>query len=468
MIDLDTLIRDADPARDLFIPEVDRSEIRRLTGPPPRQRGRLVDALAAGVAIAVAVGVGVALIVLLAGSHGRASLTSAGRVPTPAAAEPLARILGVLRRPQTAADRAVEPKVRWANPVMSLVRLAATTPWGQQVVLVPQRARQDDTLALLVSGGLARGVPHPAIAGYGGTTGITPDAIEAGDGALMLVPASGRARGSTETSLFMVVPDGVAKVSFVIPPKHASGSVSGWTAYAPLPTVTVPVHNNIAYVQLHEPCCGGVPETRWYAPDGRLIKPTGKPGGSVRGGGQGHSLGPPAINLPPGVVTVAQLREPDGTPFKLTLQRIRFEGRQYVCLAVTQGPGTASQCEGPLPLPDRPLVAVMGDPTVCKPHPAQLVWGLALTNISVAIRSGGREHIGTRRSIPAELRARGNVFYAWARLAPDSLVARNANGQAVETYPINTASVPVFAAQCKHPPTSGQGSTLPQIQPNQP
>jgi hypothetical protein len=171
----------------------------------------------------------------------------------------------------------VESKVRRADPVLSLVRLAAVTPWGQQLVLVPQKARHHDTLALLVSGGLAPGSSPQAIAGYGGVTGITPAAVEAGEGALSLVPASGSAHASDKTSLFMVVPDGVAKVSFVVPPKRASGSVSGWAAYAPLksPSVTVPVHNNVAYVQLHQFCCGGVPATRWYASDGRLIKVTG-------------------------------------------------------------------------------------------------------------------------------------------------------------------------------------------------
>jgi hypothetical protein len=150
------------------------------------------------------------------------------------------------------------------------------------------------------------------------------------------------------------------------------------------------------------------------------------------------------------VVTVAQLREPDGRPFALTLQRIRFQGRQYVCLADTQN---GQRCVGPVPLPNRPLVAVIpGEPTVCKPRPAQLVWGLALNDVSVALRSGGRERVATRRSIPAALKARGNIFYVWARSAPDSLVARNANGRLVETYPINTASVPAFVALCHtHP-----------------
>lgn len=180
-------------------------------------------------------------------------------------------------------------------------------------------------------------------------------------------------------------------------------------------------------------------------------------------------LDPPAINLPPGVVTVARLRLPDGHPFRLTLQRIRFEGRQYVCLAVTEtfhiAPGkpevsiaSTGQCEGPLPLPHKPLVAVMGDPTACKPRPAQLVWGLALKGVTVALRSRGREQVAVRRNIPANLHARGNVFFVWSRAAPDSLVARDPAGRAIETYVINARRTPVFATECKlHPPSGSLG-----------
>jgi hypothetical protein len=161
---------------------------------------------------------------------------------------------------------------------------------------------------------------------------------------------------------------------------------------------------------------------------------------------------PRAINLPPGVVTVLRSRVPDGQPFRLTLQRIRFEGRQYVCLYVYEGRGAGGKCEGPLPLPDRPLVAVMSDPTVCKPRPAQLLWGLALTDVSVALRAGGHERTAARRSIPAALDARGDLFFIWARSAPDSLIARNRNGIVVARYTVNSGRVPVFASFCLHPP----------------
>jgi hypothetical protein len=177
--------------------------------------------------------------------------------------------------------------------------------------------------------------------------------------------------------------------------------------------------------------------------------------------------------LPPGVVTVLRSRLPDGTPFSLTLQRIRFQGRQYVCLAVTAqfrlrfgkpavGSDTTGQCEGPLPLQNRPLVAVMGDPTVCKPHPSQLVWGLALKHVTVVLRSSGRERVAARRAIPPALRARGNVFFIWARSTPDSLLARGADGKTKEIYPINAAPLPGFAGECNHRSPNGTNATLPQ------
>ena len=352
-------------------------------------------------------------------------------------------MLAVLRRPRTPADRTAESRLHGENLDLGLARLAAITPWGEQVVLAPEKDHPDDTLGIYVLSG----------SGFGASV-ASAHQVEDGHAWTGEGPGGGPSGHWRGIRLIVVVPDGVAKVAFLLAPEQRFGSLSGWTAYAPShsSTVTVPVRNNIAFAQVKQYCCGELPVMRWYAPDGRLIKVTGNPTGAVV---KPSVPGGPAINLPPGVVTVAKLREPDGTRFSLTLQRIRFEGRQYVCLAVTQGASTGSRCEGPLPLPDRPLVAVMGDPTVCKPYPAQLVWGLALTNVSVALRSGGREHVATRRSIPAALRARGNVFYLWARSAPDSLVARNGNGSAVETYPINSASVPAFATLCKHPPASG-------------
>lgn len=429
MTDLDSLIREADPARELIVPQVDPAEIRRLAGRPRRSRRRLLDVLAAGVAATIALAV--ALVVLLAGSHGRPSPAPAAGPSAPAAARPLTRILRVLRRPQTAADRAAESAIRWGRPQLSLVRLAATTPWGERVILAPERAGPSDTLMLIGS------FPAPGRLETSVVDGLSVSQIEAGQAWSAADPGTFWLRQGIP--MVMVVPDGVARVTFV----RTAG-----------PAVTVRVRDNVAFADLTRFCCGVYPVTRWYAPDGRLLKVTGVRRTTPTRGT--HSLGPPAINLPPGVVTVARLRLPNGAPFSLTLQRIRFERRQYLCLAVIQGSGTSQACQNPLPLPDRPLVAVMADPAACKPHPVQLVWGLALTDSTVALRAGGRDQVAVRRSIPPQLRARGNVFYVWARSAPDSLLAKTASGKVVETLPINATHVLVSKWACKQLANGGQ------------
>jgi len=103
--------------------------------------------------------------------------------------------------------------------------------------------------------------------------------IEAGHGwSLEGAGSRGFAGGSTGVRLFIVVPDGVAKVAFVI--SRGSGVAGGPVDRHSL-SVLVPVHNNVAFVQVNRYCCGSV-VTRWYAADGRLIKVTGNPAASSR------------------------------------------------------------------------------------------------------------------------------------------------------------------------------------------
>lgn len=176
-----------------------------------------------------------------------------------------------------------------------------------------------------------------------------------------------------------------------------------------------------------------------------------------------HGLGPPAINLPPGVVTMLRQRPPHGTPFAVTLQRILFQRRQYVCFAVRQGPGTSSQCRGPLPLPNKPLVAVESFPTICKPRPAELVWGLALKDVRVELQYSDRSVIAARKPIPAGLHARGTFFYVWASSAPNSLIARSKTGRLEETYALRGGHALPFGAVCKRPPAPVSPPGTPQL-----
>jgi hypothetical protein len=263
-----------------------------------RSPRRIAGALWGGGGVAVALAV--AAIALIAGGRGQGVSTRS--TPAPSASGPLFSIIGVLRQPQTAADRgaaleladqhaAVKAALEHdcaAQPIHAAcrkrlqelraesvpdpqVRLAAVTPWGEQVMLVPYRSGRSEELCTDF-------VRPGTDAGGGGNCGLTAGLIEAGQG--WSLEGAGRefAGGSTGVRLFIVVPDGVAKVAFVL--SRESG-VAGGPVYRHSQSVLVPVHNNVAFVQVNRQCCDSM-VTRWYAADGRLIKVTGKPGASNR------------------------------------------------------------------------------------------------------------------------------------------------------------------------------------------
>lgn len=304
-----------------------RRRWRRLPDRWFRSHRTLIDALAGGLAVVVAVGV--ALVVLLVGGHRHAPLPVASPPTTRSAAQPLLRILGVLRRPQTAADRAAESKtIRASNPDRDagLVRLAAVTSWGEQVILVPEKSRPADTLSLIIAStvviGRSHGKPRKVEQWSGG--GSEPVArIEAGEVSLLEGP--GTYSGWRGVRLFMVVPDGVAKVAFVLRTSSPMRS----------PAVTVAVHNNVAFAHLNSFCCGA-PVTRWYAADGRLIKVTGTPS-----------------NPPPPPPSQTTLTSYLNAAYRETVSR------DPACARPVRGfgPGTGTVSEG---APSRALLSVLG------------------------------------------------------------------------------------------------------------
>src|ERR1700761_6867147 len=107
MVDLDSLIREADPAHGLVVPPGDQAGARRRADRVARSR-RGLEVLAIGTAIAVAVAV---TAIALTVGHAQPRGPSTSRPAVPAAARPLVKILGVLRRPQTAADRAAASRI---------------------------------------------------------------------------------------------------------------------------------------------------------------------------------------------------------------------------------------------------------------------------------------------------------------------------------------------------------------------
>jgi hypothetical protein len=89
------------------------------------------------------------------------------------------------------------------------------------------------------------------------------------------------AGGSTETRLILVVPDGVAKVAFVMP-RQANRTDPTAPIYRHTLTVTARVRGNVAAVQVPRECCAGEPPMTWYAPDGQVVKRLGDPAAANR------------------------------------------------------------------------------------------------------------------------------------------------------------------------------------------
>lgn len=233
----------------------------------------------------VAVVIGIEALMLL-GGHKRSTQSAATQraATLPPAERALASILGVLRRPQTAADRAAAPEAAGGSDP-ALVRLVAVTPWGERVTLAPYPAGAHDdlcigfvaALATPARGARARAARAGRAHSGGGDCGLTAALIEAGHGWSLEGAGHNFAGGSTAVRLLIVVPDGVAKVAFVLPRQPVPASVPGGPVYRHSLTVAVPVHNNLAFVQINRECCDGNLVTRWFAADGRLIKVTGNP-----------------------------------------------------------------------------------------------------------------------------------------------------------------------------------------------
>lgn len=274
MIDLDRLIRDADPAQGVDFPPADPDRVRRGADGFPRPRRPSWDVVV--VAAAVAVVVGVAAVALSAGGDRQPSPTGGGPVTEQRGAAPLLRILGVLRRPATAADRAAWVTVGGKAVVPGSERLAASAPWRAEVIMFVHRARPADRLNVFVAT-RSRTKSGSALQTMGGGTGWTAREIQAGQ-AVLQQPRSltvgqppgrgGQSKATLPVRLFMVVPDGVARVSFL---KGADTGSSSW--------ISEPVRSNVAFAQLTSYCCGPSAVARWYAANGKLVKVVGGPPG---------------------------------------------------------------------------------------------------------------------------------------------------------------------------------------------
>jgi hypothetical protein len=260
---------------------------------PARRRSSL-GAFAAVVLSAVAVVVALGAILSVRGHRpsGASSSHQAAVAPIPGRQQ-LIDILGVLRRPQVPSDldphylpflsgRGGVIQALTGTPDRALIRYATTTPWGAKIYLVPLKPATVAELKAalrrfhgsrgLISQIRSRGETVGIYGSDGGGGGSDVASIEAGQG--MEIDGAGRtfAGGSTETRYILVVPDGVIRVGFYFP---AQAVPAGGPVYRHSLTVTVPVHGNVAAVQVGRQCCGGPPALIWYGAGGRVIKEIG-------------------------------------------------------------------------------------------------------------------------------------------------------------------------------------------------
>jgi hypothetical protein len=258
-----------------------------LPGPVRRRSslGAFAAVVCSGVALVVALGAVVSL-------HARTAPTA--KRPAASAASPPSRrhlidILGVLRRPQTAADRPAQilselsgpGPVAWlGGPDLPLVRYATTTPWGEKLYLVPIKP---GTRAQVVAYARRYHLPKSRLSLFlrarsetlgvfgsdGGGGAGDAATIEAGKG----IGTSGGI-GIRGTRVTVVVPDGVAEVDFVLP-RQPDPEQYGGPVYAHSLIVTGVAHDNVVAVQVDRSVPEGPFPMIWYGANGHVIKRIG-------------------------------------------------------------------------------------------------------------------------------------------------------------------------------------------------
>lgn len=236
---------------------------RPLLAGPVRRRSSL-GAFAAVALSGVAVVVALGALVSLRGRTGSAPKPPSAPAASSSSRQQLIDTLGVLRRPQTPADLRILSRVTHLPPLIgtpdrSLIRFATTTPWGEKLYFVPMTA--------LRGGRRVEQLSVFSLQGGGG--GGTAARIEAGQE----IGTEGGG-GIRPTRVTLVVPDGVARVKFVLP-RQPDPQQYGAPTYPHSLTVTAPARGNVAAIQIDRNVPEGPFPMIWYAADGHVVKRIG-------------------------------------------------------------------------------------------------------------------------------------------------------------------------------------------------
>ena len=263
-------------------PAADRAAARR------HRRGA-IDLRVLPVALGVAVAVAIAVLALTQIRHRTAPHPPASTTATQVRGrQALVDILGVLRRPQTAADldsKALRMLVApigggtpfGGTPDRALIRRAGTTPWGSPIFLVPEATKltraplPGGTAYAPLRGSSNAKTERLMLADGTGSTCCAPASVIQASGLELLEVA---ARPSAHTRIVQVVPDGVTKVTFVLPRQPDPSNAKAPIYPHPLP-VSAPVHDNVVAVQMPRACCEGDIPQIWRGADGHVVKRIG-------------------------------------------------------------------------------------------------------------------------------------------------------------------------------------------------
>jgi hypothetical protein len=203
------------------------------------------------------------------GRHQRSATVATTRATLRSSRLRLVDLLGVLRRPQTQADRTPRFFDQFENgapalggtPILPLVRLATTTSWGDKVFLVPFGPLTPKSIAKLPPHLRKRALSRLAHEQRIVRLGIVDDG---GGGCCDSVASieAGRAvlsSGPSPNSVLLVVPDGVAKVTLLLPQ-----------------AATAVVHGNVAAFVVHQPVENlNINKMIWYGSSGNVVKRIG-------------------------------------------------------------------------------------------------------------------------------------------------------------------------------------------------
>lgn len=193
--------------------------------------------------------------------------------------------LAPLRRPQTVAERRFAQTLNrseapfeelYGTPDRGLVRFATTTPWGERVYLVPITPWTPQQMRARAGPSVHAAPPVEHIVAYSRSRGEAAfgDAKRIGNAPVGNEEAGAISHGrSTTTRLFELVPDGIAKVTWVLP-RQPGGSQYGYPTYPRVAVLSAAVHGNLAAARTRREL-GSREVMRWYAADGHLARSFG-------------------------------------------------------------------------------------------------------------------------------------------------------------------------------------------------